>query len=361
MLGYWRFILALMVLLGHGWLPVSKYFGVYAVCSFYVMSGFLITLVLDTKYRGLGGRARFVQNRLLRLYPGYWTALGLAVAATAAGLPGSGPAYGQFHRFAASWLSEATMVGIALDNGPHFIGQTWTVWFELSFYGLMAVGLSSREWLAYLWLAASAAVHASLIRHAAHADWWVHAYATRVGVSFPFAVGASAYWAARRVRWPAGTTWACVGLIAATVAHAVLVDRLWHGPYLKGFYANIALSGAVVATCSPAAIGRRVPRLVVHWDRRLGDLTYPFYLTHNVGLGVAARVLGRHELLGRLDVPAVGLVVTVALSSLILVAVERPVSRIRLRVRVAAAIADRPGEPPPAVRPAAPVGATRPA
>lgn len=49
--------------------------GIYAVFGFYIISGYLMTLVMHESYAYTArGRIRFALNRFLRLYPQYWTA-----------------------------------------------------------------------------------------------------------------------------------------------------------------------------------------------------------------------------------------------------------------------------------------------
>lgn len=80
-MGVLRFILAVSVVLFHtdpyGFQLVG---GGLAVESFFIISGFYMSLVLDKKYTGVNGRySLFIGNRLLKLYPAYWTVLVLAV------------------------------------------------------------------------------------------------------------------------------------------------------------------------------------------------------------------------------------------------------------------------------------------
>lgn len=71
MFGSWRFILAMLVVVGHLW---GFWFAAsHAVFSFYVLSGFLMTLVLNEKYGfSRSGFGKFWVSRLSRLLPTYW-------------------------------------------------------------------------------------------------------------------------------------------------------------------------------------------------------------------------------------------------------------------------------------------------
>src|SRR6201995_5837701 len=49
--------------------------GQTAVQSFYIISGFYISLILNEKYVGRGSGWLFLSNRFLRIYPVYWLML----------------------------------------------------------------------------------------------------------------------------------------------------------------------------------------------------------------------------------------------------------------------------------------------
>lgn len=81
-MGSLRLILAICVVIAHS----STIFGLtsvggrMAVQSFYIISGFYMTLILKEKYIGSNNSYKlFISNRLLRLYPIYWAVLLLAV------------------------------------------------------------------------------------------------------------------------------------------------------------------------------------------------------------------------------------------------------------------------------------------
>ncbi|MDR2601476.1 MAG: acyltransferase [Spirochaetaceae bacterium] len=80
-MGLLRCILAITVVAAHSG-PIFGYRfvgGVVAVQSFYIISGFYMSLILNEKYTGKGAYKLFITNRLLRLYPIYWAVAGLTV------------------------------------------------------------------------------------------------------------------------------------------------------------------------------------------------------------------------------------------------------------------------------------------
>lgn len=82
-MGILRFLLAITVVIGHT-SPILGFTFVgaqLAVQTFYIISGFYMALILNEKYVGANGSYKlFLTNRLLRLYPIYWTVLLCTIA-----------------------------------------------------------------------------------------------------------------------------------------------------------------------------------------------------------------------------------------------------------------------------------------
>ena len=78
MFGIWRTLLAIEVVAYHI-LPLPL-IGRYAVFSFFVLSGFLMTEIMQRAYGYTpGGSVRYLANRALRLLPSYWFAAALGM------------------------------------------------------------------------------------------------------------------------------------------------------------------------------------------------------------------------------------------------------------------------------------------
>ena len=74
-LGTWRAFLAFLVAISHLWAGMVDGPAAYAVWGFFVLSGYLMTLVLTTRYGTTpGGLRQFALNRLLRIYPSFLVA-----------------------------------------------------------------------------------------------------------------------------------------------------------------------------------------------------------------------------------------------------------------------------------------------
>src|SRR4051812_18616989 len=82
-MGLFRLLLALSVVMGHAGpiLGMSLFSAPVAVGTFFVLSGFYMSLVMNEKYSGLEHGVRvFYINRFLRLYPSYLVVLVATVA-----------------------------------------------------------------------------------------------------------------------------------------------------------------------------------------------------------------------------------------------------------------------------------------
>lgn len=68
-----RFYLAISVVFYHIYMDIAPQSGVLAVMGFFYISGFLITKLLNTTY--FNRPKEFLINRALRIYPAYWTSV----------------------------------------------------------------------------------------------------------------------------------------------------------------------------------------------------------------------------------------------------------------------------------------------
>src|SRR5262249_22678453 len=78
MFGTYRMLLALMVALEH--LGGTYGMGAFAVMGFYLLSGYLMTLIMHDYYGYTKpGIIRYAINRFLKIYPIYWAVLFLSL------------------------------------------------------------------------------------------------------------------------------------------------------------------------------------------------------------------------------------------------------------------------------------------
>lgn len=295
--GTFRLLLAVIVMLGHlSFYPQPiPYFmpGGIAVEAFYIVSGFLITLVLVEKYQDR--LLLFYSNRALRIYPIYWTCLLLYLlvnalvvygfVSTTSNLPSTSALWwAQNHQIdgatkAATVLLNIFIVGQDIVRSGFgnptnsflhnfvYVRVAWSVAVELCFYAI-APFVVRRLWLTGVLLTSSFMAQ----------TWGVH---TQFEIrpfdfsAFPFPLwcfmcGVFAYHAYAKLR-TAKPRWLTSYSLAAT-ATLISLTMMYNsfGPprlfYL--FAVTICLPGLVL-------FGRRNPL-----DSAMGELSYPLYLIH---------------------------------------------------------------------------------
>ena len=333
MFGTYRFGLAVMVATGHLWPKNVYWLGLYSVFCFYLLSGYLMTLVLTQTYgfspRGVG---RFLGNRALRIYPPYWAAL-LFAAGVYVSFPGAVRAvipWYQMYVTPHDWVRNLTL--LQADHwGGRWIPQSWSLPVEVWFYIFMALGLARGGLVLGAWLTAALGYVVWTVSTSPNLEYSTpDRYFPLAAAALPFALGSLACWL--RPSLPRFSRAAVVGALLAFWSHMLFAGRLWTHPMSGGFYVSLALAFlVVVALHEPPDVPSSLERI----DRWLGDVAYPLFLVHyHVAALVAAAIpwLKRGQpLLFVLAAVAASTVV----SRLIHVGVERPIERIRRRVRSA--------------------------
>lgn len=278
MLGSVRLLLALGVMVTHLWAADGGIAGEYAVFGFYVLSGFLITRVLNDVYRF--ALARFALNRMLKLLPIYYL-----VAVATAGLLLVLPDARAFNSAlwvdadVSRWAANLAIVPL-VDRPPEvfrLIPPSWSLAVEIVNYGLLWL-VVARSWkAATLALVLAVSVHLILLANGApHSDRYYPIYAALL----PFSLGASAYFLRRQLEGRQRVK-LCIGLAGVSVTGLAWlgglisssVSSLWGEIFL---YASTgALAVAIVWIADDVGLG---------WlrksDRFLGDLAYPVFLVH---------------------------------------------------------------------------------
>ena len=284
MFGILRTLLAIVVLYSH--LGGLRGAGAFSVTIFFVLSGFLMTLVMHESYGFTrGGRKRFVINRLLRLYPTYFLfmffSLGLVLLAG--------------HEFAIkyhgammipdsvlAWFSNTSMIFVAhpvTNFEVRLLPATWALTVELFFYALICLGISKTFARTMTWLVIS--VVFTLV--AFTLKW--QTYGTFAGASLPFALGATAYftclhcsrnkkfieWQTRSSRWIVVTT-CSIMCILMLIGYLAVINEV------RGLYPLISLACLAWSPIMVMAlyfIKRPKASKLRKWDERIGELSYP--------------------------------------------------------------------------------------
>lgn len=327
MFGIYRYALATLVAVSHLWFGRLPWGGAYAVFSFYLLSGYLMTLVLTETYGfSAHGVARYLSNRALRIYPPYLLCVALALGLFMA-VPGAVRSVIPYYVVASSLgdtMKNLFLVGLTVDTHAKWIPQAWSLNVELAFYVAMAA--LARHWaIGVLWFLASL-VH--LGRVLAIDPLAPEHFFPLAAASLPFSTGSLLYHA--RHLLPAFSPRRTTVAAALYGINVLLAGTLWSNVWVQGFYASLSAS-VLLTACLMVADGRAHPA-VRRVDGVLGDLAYPLYLCHwHVGAFVWWLWPACRRPRGLFFVVSIGLATLVAWG--IHRSIETPLAALRTRLR----------------------------
>lgn len=327
-----RFFLAFNVVLFHLWNAVAPGAGPVAVLGFFFVSGFLITQIVQEVYPMPARAGAFLLNRMLRIYPQYVAALGLALLVVHL-YPEVASHLNSYLRWPASgqeWLPQLAIVGLD-HSAVRVLPATWTLGTELYFYLLIGLVTARSRRASIALCLASLPVGALTALGLLPFDF----YGNPVGNGFVFSLGSVLYFYrdALRVR-PALFVLALV----AWLLHMYLVPALELRDLDSANLAGSVLPFAVLLLFLVQQRGAR-PRWAALSDV-LGKLAYPMFLLHWAVCVVLSAWLFHG--LASFDMPgplqaaryfAAMLAGVLACSVLFYLLVDRPMERFRRKVR----------------------------
>ena len=344
MFGSLRTTLALMVMVHHLFLPDAL--GPYAVFGFYILSGYLMTLIMHESYGfHKAGRINFAINRVLRLFPMYWVA---AVFSLVLIYMIGGEAVKQYHRSmfipsdVKSILENVFMIfpGWRSDEiNPRLVPTTWALTVEMFFYLMICVGASKNIFRVKVWFLASLAyVGLTFYIGGSTAD----RYFPIAAASLPFSIGGLLYFFSKSVKNRSlflKSKLSTNKLFATMIINVMIWILAKHVLKLGeiaelGFYLNLVICSALIFSI---ILGGRLALIGKRADKFIGELSYPIYLMQwQVGLLVSVLLFGHplHEfsILGLWSL-AVSVVTVIGLSIGMIFLVDRPVQTVREKIK----------------------------
>lgn len=313
MFGMFRVLLAIAVVMNHtiSWL---QGIGAVAVYCFFLLSGFLMTLLMTGVYADRP--ADFFLNRFLRLYPMYWGALIITLLLWAIIAPPT-----EFPR-----VTSIILQAVYVVSGPdRIIGSAWAVTNEICCYLLIGLGVTRTRECAIWTLIAAIAVTASIYL----SSWRTLSdlYFPVAGAFLPFALGGFLAHQVKRMRPVSHLSdlsllfFGVVGIVVCMAAESIAyLGGLRVTPTHILFVSLLPASAAIIALYR-IEVAPRLRSL----DDLVGRFSYPIYLLHEpIGLVAVALLLPRFA--GTLSL-------TIATSAVFLVLIDNPVNRIRSVVR----------------------------
>jgi len=329
MFGIYRFILATMVAFAHLATPIADWVGIYAVFCFYLLSGYLMTLVLNERYGfSLDGIRRYGFNRFLRIFPPYWVTLIAAILIVSQGPEVAREIFPPLTMPSSpfEWVSNVIIVNLHYLQ-VRLVPPAWSIDVELFFYFAMAVFLSTTRTVCTIWFLSSVALTAYMLVTGQDFLW---RYSTELGASLPFSMGALMYF--YRDKLPAFSGKHVIVSSILFLLYAILSDFIWPNPKYYGLYFSL-IFGLYIQISLTNVPREKTPSWLLSLDQRLGDLSYPIFLCH-IPIGALVCILALFGISGKgLALFIVGYSATLVMSLGINQAIERPIQEIRKRFR----------------------------
>ena len=259
MFGTYRLILASFVALSHyGLIFYGLNPGQWSVLAFYMVSGFLMTHQFK-KLSPNGSPWKFYLDRFLRIYPLYGAIVIISILV--------------YRVNSSSWMPNLLLLPL---NFSYFTGETsvigpaWSLACEIQFYLLVPIlsFLSTKIIRALLLLSLGVFL---LSPYVPHSTFW--AYIGLPGILFAFLTGIllarNESLGLKRIG----------GLFIVFLAGFILLKMNY--PELPvGIHINVCI-GYLLALPCVAFLSRLSPK--VKWDQNLGLISYPLFLSHELG------------------------------------------------------------------------------
>ncbi len=284
MFGLLRTILAINVVAYH--LLKVPAIGPYAVYSFFILSGFLMTMVMQKTYgyTFLGFKS-YASNRFLRLFPIYWLLMFITLLIIY--FTGNNIAQ-EFHyslRIPVTWqeyLANILMVFPELMEYPtRVLPATWALTIELFFYLLIGLGISKNRKITLLWFISSIS-YMAFIMYSTKAI--AYDYGSLLTASFPFSLGAFIY------HYKKSLYYLLEKYIPLKVSLSLFVLNLALSVFLPTFESdyfnwkvgfifeslNITLTACLILQLESIKTNKKWKA----WDKKIGDYSYPIYIFH---------------------------------------------------------------------------------
>ncbi|WP_038248866.1 acyltransferase family protein [Ghiorsea bivora] len=333
MFGFYRTFLALMVVALHiGGIP---WLGNYAVYGFYMLSGYLMTMIMQRTYGySLQGVTAYLFNRFLRIYPLYWLSIGLSLLLFVWLGESYMSAYHKEMIFPQTWQDIVKNVFLLFPNleTARLTPPAWALTVELCFYVLIALGLSKHVKITLFWLGVSVVYHIV----AQFLGW--DRYFSVFAASLPFALGSVLYFYRNDLLQKLfGKQETLAGYLPVLILFLMFIN--WYVGYLLTrshelfFYTNILLCALMLLVLSNY---KSLPLLSKKADSSWGDFSYPIYLMHyQVALVVLVVLQAWGIDIQRPDILLMWVTIPFVFLAawLLVIAIERPIEQLRAKVK----------------------------
>ena len=342
MFGIYRTLLAFIVVLHH--LCSIPVIGHFAVHGFFILSGYLMTLIMNESYGySINGFLAFFKNRLLRLYPIYWFILLLSLLI----IFYYGEAFSQsYRRFIyipndlLGWIANFSLVYFDFFPNkiePRISPPTWALTVELFFYLLIGLGISKTRHFSVIWFGCS-----FLYMFATHYfdGSYSSRYSSLIAGTLPFSLGALIYHFQDKFLFLKKSS--CHQLLFAVIA--ITIFNTYVGAvvvyeshpsffFYITFYLNYILNSLVILLLINVNSSSKMKSI----DAEIGRFSYPMYLFHWQAGFLSSMLLWSEPILGASYKGFVSMLFSLCLcvvvSLLSIKIIENPLEKYRRNIR----------------------------
>lgn len=321
-LGVWRFFLAVLVAISHLWDGMIHGPAAYAVWGFFLISGYLMTVGLLTRYgEGWAGLLDYAINRFLRIYPTYYIACLFGALALFL-MPKFGVTLSLLNpEFAfplgwRDWMTNVFLVPI-FGGSSGLVPVSGALGVEVGVYLLLPL-LARGPAVALLGTILSGLLN---IKYGIETSNFTFRYSSFLTAFMAFSIGSLV------AHYRCQLKFLCSPLLSslAWVANSLVWLLFDQWPWNWGLYFSLVLSAWVLISFADREAGSI--------DRWFGDLSYPVYLFHTV---MAVWWFGIFEMKRTVGFFLCGMLGTILVSWIMVLFVDRPLEQRfkRRRIRV---------------------------
>lgn len=351
MLGPLRFILASFVIMFHLTSQVPN-IGQLSVNFFYVISGYLITLILNETYKRKS--KAFAINRFLRLYPTYY--FFATISLLFAFVPISGATTASFHP---SWVAQqgvmdwlgnlfifpwAFVTDYAVVSIPHFmvsesfrfrlIPSTWSIAVEITCYFILWA-FSARK-LSFAIMTFILAVAAHIVVHYSSLTS-EYAYAPFFVALLPFSMGSIGYFISSSIEKKITNIIANQTLQYFILLFIVTIFVLnWHASthslnFYSSFeyYINNIIAMIAVMSMHKSQLNGSISKI----SKLLGDLSYPLFLCQYIAGYIGWTLIGKPQDIRGWAIFCAGYAVAIVMSLVSVKLIDNNIATLRNKIR----------------------------
>ena len=312
-MGTYRFILAAFVMYSHAFGTIFGINpGVAAVISFFVISGYVMSILIERTYPSLADIPGFYLDRAMRLFPQYLFYLTITLLLVSImGL--SDPFFSDrqpLHILANFLILPIGYYMFGLDHAL-YIPPAWSLGLETTFYLVFPFFCLLPNVGKSIAVVGSLMVFAAAYSGLVNTDWF--GYRLLPGTFFIFLAGAAL----------AGSKMPRIYAYVICIAMTVAFGALFMLPSEMSWSFNVEVTLGAAIGIFFVALVRKIPRTI--WDDYLGNLSYGFFLSHFLFIFIAD-----HYGISRWPFVPVGAIIAAAVSYEL---VEKPALHLRQKWR----------------------------